>query len=109
MNILKLIFGPFIKNMNQTIPENCILIDVRSPSEYSTGYIEGSFNIPMGSAIHDYKNICKNLDAAIVGYCASGMRSASVRSALLSNGFSNVINGGGVGSVALKTGKRIVR
>lgn len=69
------------------------IIDVRTESEFRGGHIKGSKNIPLATI----KNHLSQLDKSkpVITCCASGMRSASARSILKSNGFSEVYNGGG--------------
>lgn len=89
--------------------ENCILVDVRSPGEFNTGHIEGSLNIPLGCDLNEMKASCPNLDANIVVFCASGMRSSTFKTLIEQIGYKNVINGGGISSIALTLNKNIVR
>jgi len=69
------------------------IIDVRTPGEYQIGHIKGSINIPLQSLNSNIARIKK--DKPVITCCASGMRSASAKSILLSNGFAEVHNGGG--------------
>lgn len=70
-----------------------IILDVRTPSEYTQGHIKGSMNIPLQSL---EKGISKlNKEKVIITCCASGMRSESARKMLLSLGWNQVYNGGG--------------
>lgn len=67
------------------------LVDVREPHElHSTGWIPGSIHIPMGQIESRFGE----LDASrpVVVQCASGMRSFSVGSFLLEQGFQEVYN-----------------
>lgn len=95
--------------MNKNIPNDCILIDVRFPSEFATGHIEGSINIPLGCEASQIEKSCPNTDANILVFCASGMRSSTFKALIEKQGYKNVINGGGVGTVALTLNKSIVR
>jgi phage shock protein E len=92
----------FIKKLFQSAPEpdfremvskGAQIIDVRSPAEFSGGHIKGSKNIPLQSLGSGLSGLRK--DRPVITCCASGMRSASARSVLLSAGFSEVYNGGG--------------
>lgn len=68
------------------------IIDVRTPAEFSAGHIPNSINIPL---THITKKISRlGKDRQIILCCASGMRSASARSALLSLGYLHVHDGG---------------
>ena len=69
-----------------------IIIDVRTPGEYASGHIKGSLNIPLASLQSQMSKFSK--EKPIITCCASGMRSASARSTLLSAGFKEVHNGG---------------
>jgi len=69
------------------------IIDVRSREEFSSGHIRGSLNIPLQNLTASLSKIKK--DQPVITCCASGVRSASAKSVLLSNGFSEVHNGGG--------------
>lgn len=69
------------------------IVDVRTRGEYSSGHIKGSINIPLNELNTHLKKLKK--DKPIITCCASGMRSASAKTTLLSNGFAEVYNGGG--------------
>lgn len=77
----------------QFVKAGAILLDVRTPAEFSGGHIPGSLNIPLQELHTKLKKLDKN--KTIITCCASGMRSASARKLLLENGFPNVYNGGG--------------
>lgn len=68
------------------------IIDVRTTAEFKSGHIKGAVNIPLQVLSSQLGRIQK--DKAIITCCASGMRSASAKSILLSNGFNEVYNGG---------------
>jgi phage shock protein E len=71
-----------------------IIIDVREPSEYNSGHVEGAVNLPLASISKDNKDISGlSSDQEIVVYCRSGGRAESARSILLQLGFTNVVNG----------------
>ncbi|MBS1589795.1 MAG: rhodanese-like domain-containing protein [Bacteroidetes bacterium] len=76
------------------------IIDVRTPGEFNSGHIKGSVNIPLQNLNGQLSKIKK--DKPVVTCCASGMRSASAKSILKANGFSEVYNGGGWTSLKAK-------
>ena len=76
------------------------IVDVRSPGEYKSGHIKGSKNIPLQELDNNLHTL--NKSKSIITCCASGMRSASAKSRLLQNGFSEVYNGGGWTSLLKK-------
>lgn len=69
-----------------------VIVDVRTRGEYAGGHIKGSLNIPLDQLGTQMKQLKK--DKPVITCCASGMRSGSARSMLLSNGFGEVYNGG---------------
>ena len=85
-------FGPKV-NYAQLVKDGGIIIDVRTKGEYQQGHINGSQNIPLDVLSSNLSKL--NKEKTIITCCASGMRSAQAKSILLSNGFSNVHNGGG--------------
>ena len=70
-----------------------MLIDVRTPEEYKRGNRPGSINIPL-DIIKDFNIADKN--TLIKVYCKSGARSAQAKSILLSKGYTNVTDLGGI-------------
>lgn len=68
------------------------IIDVRTPAEFSAGHIPNSINIPLTHITKKIARVAK--DQQIILCCASGMRSASARSALLTMGYLHVHDGG---------------
>ena len=85
-------FGPKV-NYAQLVKDGAIIIDVRTKGEYQQRHIKGSQNIPLDVLSSNLSKL--NKEKTIITCCASGMRSAQAKSILLSNGFSNVHNGGG--------------
>lgn len=79
---------------SEMIKNGGIILDVRSPGEFKGGHIKGSRNIPLNSLPANLKKL-KSKEQPIITCCASGMRSASAKSILQSNGYTNVYNGGG--------------
>lgn len=94
INILKSIFGLGPKvNYNELIANGAMVIDVRSKGEFSGGHAKGSVNIPLDQLNSGIKKL-KDKEKVIITCCASGMRSASAKAILKSNGFVNVYNAG---------------
>ncbi len=80
-------------NYAQLVKEGAQIIDVRTTGEFASGHIKGSINIPLQILSSNLQKIKK--DKPVITCCASGMRSASGRGILKSNGYQNVYNGGG--------------
>jgi phage shock protein E len=92
MGLFSSIFGKSA-DFAQLVKDGAVILDVRTPGEYAGGHIKGSKNIPLQSIQQNLSKIPK--DKVIITCCASGMRSGSAKSMLLSNGFKEVHNGGG--------------
>ncbi len=77
----------------ELVKKGAQIIDVRTPAEFRGGHIKGSVNIPLDTLHQQMSKIKKN--QPVITCCASGMRSASAKQILLSNGYTEVYNGGG--------------
>jgi rhodanese-related sulfurtransferase len=80
-------------DMRELVRNGAQIIDVRTPAEFQRGHIDGSVNIPLQQLSANLSRIKK--EKPVITCCASGMRSASARAILKSNGFQEVYNGGG--------------
>jgi rhodanese-related sulfurtransferase len=80
-------------NYAELVKNGAQIIDVRTPGEFKGGHIKGAINIPLQNISAQLGRIRK--DKPVITCCASGMRSASAKSILTSNGYSDVYNGGG--------------
>lgn len=85
--------GPKV-DMAELVKQGAIILDVRTKAEYAGGAIQKSINIPLDQLSSNLGKL-KDKNTPIITCCASGMRSASAKQILKSNGFSNVHNGGG--------------
>lgn len=96
INFLKNLFGNGA-DISELISNGAVIVDVRTAGEYAGGHLKRSVNIPLDQL----KNKLSKLDKSkpIITCCASGMRSASAKSILKSNGFEEVHNGGGWSSL----------
>ncbi len=73
----------------ELVKSGAVLLDVRTPAEFSAGHIKGARNIPLqslGSRVHELKQ----KDSPIVVYCRSGNRSASASKVLMGSGYEKV-------------------
>jgi rhodanese-related sulfurtransferase len=98
MNLLGL--GPKI-DYAELVKQGAVILDVRTKSEYASGHIKGSINIPVDRLGN---NLLQLNDKAkpIITCCASGMRSASAKNSLKSLRYTQVFNGGNWGSLQYK-------
>jgi phage shock protein E len=69
-----------------------LVLDVRSPAEFSTGSVPGSVNIP----VSDLPRRLGELDKGkpVIVCCASGMRASTAAALLKAQGFQEVVNAG---------------
>jgi rhodanese-related sulfurtransferase len=88
------------ESIQEFVEKGAIIIDVRSPGEFSGGHIKGSKNIPLNE-ISAKINEIKKLNKPVIACCASGMRSSQATSILKQNGI-DAINGGGWQSLQSK-------
>src|SRR5512133_1514132 len=91
MKFLELIFGKKV-NLQEVVTNGAVILDVRTKTEYQSGHLKNSINIPIDKLSQNIKKLSKN--KPIITCCASGARSASARKMLKSNGFEQVYNGG---------------
>lgn len=84
--------GPAV-DYNSLLQNGAVIIDVRTKGEFNGGNIKGSVNIPLDNLSAKINKLGPK-SRVIITCCASGMRSASAKQILLSNGFTTVYNGG---------------
>ncbi|MCB9032340.1 MAG: rhodanese-like domain-containing protein [Chitinophagales bacterium] len=92
INFIKNIFKDNSVNLKETLNNGAIIIDVRSKSEFASGHVPKSINIPLDQLQQNLKKLKK--DAPIVVCCRSGNRSGMAKNILQKNGFTQVYNGG---------------
>lgn len=93
MGILCKLFGRKPKtDYKELVKQDAVIIDVRRPSEFASGHIEGAINIPLDSIKEDASKISKQVPVILC--CASGMRSGNAQAYLKKQGY-DAYNGGG--------------
>lgn len=73
-----------------------VLLDVRTPEEYTEKHIPGSLLIPVDEIEKDAYEKLIDKNAVIFVYCRSGRRSATASEALVRMGYTDVYNLGGI-------------
>ena len=100
--LIKQLFGLGLKaDYAKLVKQGATILDVRSKGEYAGGHIKGSINISVDQLSNNISKL-KDKNKPIITCCASGMRSASAKSILKSNGYTQVHNGGGWSSLQNK-------
>lgn len=95
--MFKNLFGKKSRSIQELLDDKGVIVDVRSKAEYAGGHLKNSINIPLDSLSNQLSRLDKT--RPVITCCASGMRSASAKRMLKSNGFNEVVNGGGWSSL----------
>ena len=75
------------------------VLDVRTPGEFETSHIAGSYNVPLDLLREHRDEIRTHLDDQVVLVCQSGQRAAQAEDALRTAGLGNVhVLDGGIGA-----------
>lgn len=88
------------KDINKGVEEyralsDALLLDVRTPEEYSRGHIPGSINIPL-SSLDEVAFVAEDKNRPLFVHCLSGARSGRAVAELKEMGYANVKNIGGI-------------
>jgi rhodanese-related sulfurtransferase len=66
------------------------IIDVRTPAEFETAHIPGSYNVPLQNLAEHRGELAAHLDETVVLVCQSGNRAKEAEQHLAQAGMSNV-------------------
>lgn len=99
---------PAMATSGNQMPADAVILDVRTPAEYSSGHLEGAQNVDYSSA--NFRNSVSALpkSGSYIVYCRSGNRSASATREMQELGFTNVKDAGGMQAAAEETGLSVV-
>jgi phage shock protein E len=78
------------------VDQSINLIDVRELHEFNAGHIDGAQLIPLGTIEDNFALYIPQKDTKIYVYCRSGNRSAEAAKKLVSMGYTNVFDIGGI-------------
>lgn len=85
-------------NVKLTEDPPALLIDVRSPDEWATGYISGATHMPLQELMSFVDDLPEDKAASIVVYCGVGHRGNIAATMLRTLGYTNLLNlNGGIG------------
>ena len=81
-----------ITELDDSKLKNAILLDVRTPEEYSFGHLDGAMNVNWYDI--DFKEKVDDLERSktVYLYCKAGGRSAKAAAVMREMGFTNVVN-----------------
>ncbi|HSC36894.1 MAG TPA: rhodanese-like domain-containing protein [Chitinophagaceae bacterium] len=91
MSLLEKLFGK-PTDFKSIYEKGAIILDVRTPEEFSSGHIKGAVNIPVGQLKQHIPDL-KKKNRPVITCCRSGVRSGMARVTLASEGL-EVYNGG---------------
>jgi len=80
-------------SLRNIIHEGSLMVDVRTVSEYNSGHVKGSINVPLSIVSGKIEQF--RVERRIVVFCQSGSRSSKAKNILENYSIKNVINGGG--------------
>ena len=93
LNFFKNLFGNnYTTVLQQALDKGAVIIDVRTPGEYSQGHNKGAQNIPLNE-IKLKSDIIKKWGKPVITVCRSGSRSLIAKNMLTSAGIESY-NGG---------------
>lgn len=86
----------------QLIDDGAVLIDVRTPEEFSSGHLTDARNIDVqADSFHaEVRRLDRN--ATYVLYCRSGARAGAAGAMMRELGFTDVVNAGGFADLAAR-------
>ena len=79
------------KNIKEFIDDSAVIIDVRSESEFNSGNLEGSVNVPLKDLMYRVNEFEK--EKKYITICTFGMRAESAKKFFKKRGY-QVVNGG---------------
>jgi rhodanese-related sulfurtransferase len=85
------------KDALEKLRNGALVIDVRSPGEFSSGHLPKAINIPLDEIETALPKRVKDKNQTLLLHCASGMRSGMAKSKLAGMGYTNAFNLGSYG------------
>ena len=82
------------------LKSGALVIDVRTPSEFSSGHMPSAINLPLDQIETALPRRVKDKSQVILLHCQSGMRSGVAKKKLNALGYSNAYNLGSYGRAA---------
>ncbi|NLH70838.1 MAG: rhodanese-like domain-containing protein [Brooklawnia sp.] len=91
-----------------SIDASTVVIDVRTPAEYSAGHLESATLLDLNSGQFQEALSQLDPDTRYAVYCRSGNRSGQAVAMMAAAGFSDVTDLGAIGDASRATGLEIV-
>ncbi len=86
--------------VSSVLSEGAVVIDVRTPSEFTAGHVADALNIDAGSEDFEAKVGALDKGKTYVVYCRTGSRAGRAVAAMAKLGFENLVNGGAFDDLA---------
>ncbi len=74
------------------LKNGALVIDVRSPGEFSSGHLTNAINIPLDAVTTGVPERVKDKSQVLLLHCQSGMRSGVAQKKLIGLGYTNTFN-----------------
>ena len=71
-------------------PAGALILDVRTPEEFSRGHVPGAVNVPHSEVTGRLAELGEDRSRPVVVYCESGKRAGMAEGELLAAGFTDV-------------------
>jgi phage shock protein E len=103
------IFDKFLGRQKDTqsdksIPPNAVWVDCRQLDEYQCGHLEEAIHIPHSEIANRHEELEVDKNRPLYLYCAGGKRAEMAKQCLEAEGYTHVVNAGGLKD-ALKKAK----
>lgn len=98
MRLIMLALAMMLSSLHSAaqVEENAVWIDVRTPTEFEAGHVEGAVRIPWDGIEKGVIALGLAKDTPIYLYCGSGGRSGKAKERLDAMAFTAVTNAGGL-------------
>ena len=80
-----------IKDAQSHLKNGALVVDVRSPGEFSSAHLPNAINLPLGEIESALRRV-KDKNQVLLLHCHSGMRSGMAKKKLKRIGYTNVFN-----------------
>ncbi len=81
----------------QLLSQGALVVDVRSPAEFTSGHVGGAINVPLGSPAGEVARLLPDKTQVLLLHCLSGGRSGIAKNQLKKLGYARVFNLGSYG------------
>ena len=86
--------------VSSVLSEGAVVLDVRTPAEFTTGHVADALNIDAASQDFEAKVGALDKGKTYVVYCRTGSRAGRAIEAMAKLGFENLVNGGAFDDLA---------